>query len=599
MPNKLALLVDCGFGSLKASAVSAGRVSACLERHGFTSHLLRGAEATREAIQAFLHTGPAAALGSGDAFVFYFVGHGERVRDPAYGRRELVEAPTIADVLLLITHDVLFEQRQGLVGLSGIELAEGLRPIAEATDNVTVLLDCCHAAGIVACDGAADPLPVDALDRVSARIHEAYKKHRPVTRSAVTARERRIVRLVATIQDENAIEGPGSCGEPLIGLFSDAVAAALSREGAESIPWSEHLLDIQRSVLARCPIQRPGLEGPRLRYPFDIAGEEPGGPFACEPNHGRVTLFAGSLCGLEIGDVFRIILPAGSTATLELPLAELEPTRAILGLARPGAARSSIRCRQAVLVRRARELAVAVQGGAAEPLKALRAALRDDDGLALVDRDPAAIATLTLGDDASELREVGGDLVHRDGPPGAPPVRRRLLAALRRFVAWHRLDGSVRRLVAHSDPPVVECMWGLAGSDEPLPDAGAVLRPGDAVWFRLRSLSDPRLHVSVFHVRGDRSVHHLDRDCDHGLLILRNRVTDLTHTAAGVSRPWPIVAPPLPLPVRERFLLVISAEPVSLHRVAEPTRSDERLTYRGSRTRLIVLTREYRLEPGA
>lgn len=589
---RLALLVDCGFGGLEVSQVSADRMSAGLRAHAFEVERLSGEQATRGAIRAFLR-GRAAELRAGDAFVFYFVGHGEQVHDPSEARGAALDTkPAVADLLLLVTHDVratAAAAEDSRLGLAGIELGEWLRPIAEATDNVTIILDCCHATGMVPVDvaaGSVDRVDVRrALDRVSALVRDKYRHHRGDGEAS-----EQIVRLVATTRSEYAVEGPGVDGGPRVGLFSDAVAESLARDGALALAWEDHIAAIQRSVLARCPTQRPGLEGPRDRLPFSTrrrgAGVsahpvyEAAEAVVCVPaSDERHTLHAGLAHGVEVGDEFSVWRVGETGKSIVARVTEVDvATATLVGGGLP--MRRGGDLRRASPVRRATVTTVAVHGRR-ELAGSLRAALAGGAGVVFVDEGDAS-ATLELGDTVSVLR-VGDEVVHADAAITARGVRERLFAALRRVAHHQRLERGWQALEALGPGPAVGLEWGVAGRPEQLPRAGETLGERDAVWVYGQAVDRAELFVSAFHVRADRSVVHLTADHDHGRQIVRSRVTALTRTAVGDVAPWPLgwcAFVPRARPVHEQIVLLVSPVAVSLHGLAmaapEPTRGPGR-----------------------
>lgn len=563
--KRVLLVVDAGFGDLEASAASASRVARCLEANFDFTETVRfdGPRATVADIRGWL-TGEARSLGEGDALAVHWVGHGEIVRDPTYVKKPIAEQPDVAELSLLVTADI---HRAGHdeVGIAGLDLMAWLAPIAAATGNVTVVLDACHATGMLpghTDDAAARAAVEAAMTRVKQRVRRSYQ----TCRSSGPAS--RVVRLVATTQNEGAEEGLVDGRK--IGLFSEALAASLEQADAASLTWDDHILRIQRQVLGASATQRPGVEGPRHRLPFSTEHRDPADSHPCNLERGRtVRLEAGVAHGVEHGDEFELVLAAPpsrriGTAAVHAVGVACSSLQAALGLERTGEAL------RAVPLQRARPLVVAIRASRPDPARMVRGAIPDRIGVTVEGPDPHD-AILELGDAGTELRLADGEPVHVDGPLDDAAALRRLVDALARVAHWHRVERGLRVLASCAGAPLVDVSWRRG--DRPLAP-GETLTPADEIGVRVASRAEPELFVSVFHVRGDRRIVHWTEDLDHGQTCLRSRVLDTSQTAAGADRAWSLRRDPGlwdRRPVQESIVVFASKVPVSLHGVATPS----------------------------
>lgn len=585
--QRVALVLDIGFGTLMGSQRSAERIGAYLQGRGFEVQALRRDEVTRDRVRSEL-LAARRRLGPGDAFVLYFVGHGDRLR--ADGGPARPGAPQVgADVMLLITHD-LFEET-GAPGIAGAELVEWLEPIAEATDNVTVILDCCRAAGMtagsLAGDADARARIADVLARGVAPMRQKYGAGAP--RSATWPSS--IVRLVATTENETAVEHLTDDRSGRIGLFTDALVRALEQHPDK--PWDDLLPTVQLQVGAECRTQCPGVEGPRYRLPFSRRERPPLDQFPCSLDRGGWRLHAGALHGIAPGDRFEL---AGAAAEV----VEVAPDVAVLRFDGEPAAAPSLRARRIACARRDR----VGWGGAEEPPPELVFGLVHAPEIELVHGTDDVALTIAPEADALVVRDAAGEVIHVEAAAAADEATR-LLHALRRAARWQRQHAALERLAS---PAPLNLAWGLDGQEEGLPTAGATLPEGARLWLQVWSDGQrPELYVSLFHRRADRSLVHLNHDLDHGAYVTRRRGVDMTETLAGEPRPISITwcpCVPRDRPRDEELILLVSTRPRSLHHIATaialgPAESPPDRA-RGEGDDLLAVVRvPFRVEPGA
>lgn len=541
--RRIALLLDIGFGTLQGSARSCARIEDYLGRRGFTIEVLRGPEVTRARVSARLAS---LRLSEGDSFVLYFVGHGERARGERLAAPE-GQPPPDTDVLLLLTHDV-FDPSQPAPGIAGSELSSWLSPIARATGNVTVILDCCRAATMTAGEALLDPAAqarVDAtLARSAAGLRSKYADK--ITRSGAP----KLVSLVATTASEIAVERELADGSGRIGLFTDALVQVLDAHHGEQRTWDELLPAIQDIVLADCPTQRPGVEGQRHRVPFSRQERPPIDEYACLATRGAWSLHAGALHGVQVGDRFTLGPVTATAVAVDLD-------RATLRLEHDASLPPISRARRVACA--ARDILTWPAGHVLPDT--FSAALRAAPELELAAGVDAGPAGFTHHGDAVVLRDHAGVIVHAEPAIETPPGAARLVAAARRLARWERQRAA---LVELTDPRV-RAAFGRVGADDELPREGTLLREGDRLWVRAWGTGDhPEVFVSLFHLRADRSLTHLTEALDHGLSVPRSRSVDL---ARELPLTW---SPHVPrsAPCDEALLVLTSLRPRALHRVA-------------------------------
>lgn len=149
-PRKLALLVGINqypnsqrFNSLKGCLTDVDlQRELLIHRFGFNPKdilILTDAQATREGILKAFENHLIAQAKPGDVVVFHYSGHGSRVLDPD------PISPDKLNSTFVPADDTVSSQPEIVADIMGQTLF--LLMLALKTDNVTVVLDCCHAGG--------------------------------------------------------------------------------------------------------------------------------------------------------------------------------------------------------------------------------------------------------------------------------------------------------------------------------------------------------------------------------------------------------------------------------------------------------------------
>lgn len=574
MARRVAWLLDIGFGTLQASARSAARMAECLVAHRFETHTLSGSEVTRARVHGLL-CAMREELQPGDAFVLYFVGHGDKIWGAS---SSAPSGPPDDELLVLITHDV-FGDGEALPVIAGPELSAWLSPLADKIGNVTVILDCCRAATLVPGEapdeGSAAKIEV-ILHQAAAALRAKYRGGSDTTRGGPShASHASIVRLVATTRNQYAIERRQPDG--WIGLFTDCLAGVLMRPRDRELSWDELLPELQDLVLAGCPTQRPGVEGPRHRVPFSLRERRDPDEHPCYLAGDGWIVDAGMLHGIETGDRFDL---GAKGATAE----RVEPHRTFLRTIAGSGGPEPQRTRRIAGARVDIVAWCSEQSPPTDP-----PGLRLHRGL-----HAAAIATVEDRATGTVLCDTSGNVIHA-GIEG-------LLAAACRQARWSRQAPAFAALASDH---LLNVEWGREGSTVALPRTGVEL-PADAeLWVRASGTGEhSEVFVSLFRLRADRHLVHGSADLDHGVSVPRNGSVDLL-PGSGVREPrW---GPQVATDQRshESLILVVSTQPRSFHRIGttpavEPeaigTRVRQSAVHRDpARTDLAVVTLSYYL----
>jgi hypothetical protein len=566
--TRKALLIGADNG-LSGVANDVNAMAQALQPRRFATELLVTPHATRAAILD-AYEKLIADADPDDALVIYYSGHGGRGQSPA--------GP---DLQFIVPDDYTDSSDTDFRGITNVELSVLLARLTDVAPNTSVILDCCHASHlsrpavlrVKSLLRATDWLPTyETLQQHVARLVDAglQVQLRPLVST-------RAVRAVACAPAGLAWESANRDGVTM-GLFTDALSRALREADGLRLTWSTLIDAVRRQVQVFTPEQRPEVEGPAERQPFETTELDPLYALpvvALGPD--RVKLLGAPLLGVELGDQFAI-MPVGATGPQDGPVIGTATVDQLL----PAAAQAQLR------------LATAGQDvppdARAHRIRAAAAALpvRLPDGHPATAELLKAMALrplLRLADPETDI-DVGvevvadpdGRLVVRDSVgPLHPPYSAKplginaVMANLQRIAqasALRRLSGDPTRPLAHR--VVIE--WGRVHADgrmEPLPPSGALLfaHADEGVYFRLRNEGDRPRYVSLIDIGLSYRIEVLTIDDPSGVQL----APDATYTygwnenrqRTGVAITWPetmdtTVSRP------ETVMVLISDEPVDV-----------------------------------
>lgn len=289
----VALLIGAQTYDLTGVGNDVDTMSELLGRRGFTSTRCEGPLATRAGIldayeRLIRDTRP------DDAVVVYYSGHGGlAVAPPALAPAGRTALPRLQ---FIVPTDYAESTSSDFRGITAAELSVLLVRLANRTDNITVVLDACHAAHL----SRGDDLLVKALrQRAFLDVAEHLSRQRrrglhPEVRHVLGNQS--AVRVVACGRDRSAYEYTDRAGRR-VGVFTEAVARTLAETGDQQATWAGLLPRIRARVSAVVPWQRPEAEGPAQRLLFRSTGTRLGPGPDRPPLHASVTVEWGRVCG--------------------------------------------------------------------------------------------------------------------------------------------------------------------------------------------------------------------------------------------------------------------------------------------------------------
>jgi hypothetical protein len=556
-------------------------MSALLDGRGFAIERCCDEVATRDGINGAWHRLIRDSQEQ-DTVVVYYSGHGGLAAASSGETAEpvspIAKRPLRYQFIVPMDFDATTET--DFRGISSPELSRLLRNLTERTRNVTLIMDCCHAARMSRDLGLTPKaLPRTYYLGVAAHLERLHAQGLLEGRTFIEGNPD-AVRVVAAATTESAYEYTNPQGRR-VGVLTESLSIALGAAGEQPVSWRSVLLRVRERVLSVVRQQHPDVEGPAGRVLFGLDTVDVSGVLGVGVGSGRPVLRGGYLAGVETDDTYAV-MPFGAEA--------LNPTQQI-------AEATVIRVRAtAADIRLSPETAKVPEGALAFPLrKALRRwAVR-------VEGDAPAAGALRSSISASKfVREAGTE---EEDPPlatirvsngkvalldrvGLPLVRPRSAdqAAISDTIAnldnlaqaQHLLilgggTGSHRLGV----PVPIELGRVEAGHKLPLALSGETLMVGESLYLTLRNEGQTTIYASVFDIGVTGKVTLLSASSPSGIELPAGKAytlgeDDYDTTLPGINLSWPETAP-AEAPRRESLAVVLTSEAQDLRSLETAT----------------------------
>ncbi|KAL6366213.1 hypothetical protein LRP88_00310 [Fusarium phalaenopsidis] len=306
-PKSCALLIGSAVAPLTGPARDVRVMEEVLKLYGFSvTKCLEPSDGLYLATRAGIISAWKALIdqiGPSDAVVIYYSGHGGLTEaegsEASRGERRLQYI-----VPLDFAETVDGDWR----GISDAEMADLLHQTTQRTQNVTIILDCCHSAGMARGPTWAKTINPDDYRQVMSHIkkmlqgmaskHAFHYEHNP-----------HVLSIVAAGTSEPAYERRFLDGERM-GVLTEALTQTLRSSVGAELPWRDIMRRVRDRMWRTCPEQYPDIEGPQARLPFRLETAKGGGATAfsvTETAPGEFVLKGGALHGVTPGDVLAVM----------------------------------------------------------------------------------------------------------------------------------------------------------------------------------------------------------------------------------------------------------------------------------------------------
>jgi hypothetical protein len=510
-----------------------------------------------------------------DAVVVYYSGHGGRQRNPFAAQA----ASNPAWLQYLIPTDLDHDDGHTFRGILAERMSLLQRELTARTDNVTTILDCCHAARMSRHPALLPKTPGRTVairwDSVLANLEE-IRAYLPPDVAAADGNPS-AVRLAACAPEESAYElALAGAGGPR-GVLTATLTRLLGQPGSARLTWRQVIAQLRPAVMELVRYQRPELEGPVDRYLFSTIEQSATGVLPVLVELARAFLEFPRLYGIEVGDRYALVAAGADPAR---PIAVATVDRVL-----DGRARLALNGRSAATLPpgvEAHPLEVALGGRpvAVEPADHPHRA-RVVNAMAhwrhvrIAEANDFPMATVRLCGEEAELLDAHGEPLGQGPYPSTDDAMGRLRDDLQRLArAAH-----VGNLTSGTGPDElaggVDVAYALDHADgETRLKPGAHVFEGDRILVRIRNASGARRHVTVFDLGLRGAVRLLTESEPSGVALDDGDTyvlyqTPATNTVAGVELYWPDGLP-RGGPRTGTFLIITTDRPQDLRRLTQP-----------------------------
>jgi len=569
--SRRALLIGSQTSGLRGANRDVATMDAILAKRAFERRVLTDENATRDGIldgfRALIRD-----TDLGDPVLLYYSGHGGRIGNPRH-RPDHPEEPQHYACIVPFDHT-----RETFRGIFNSELSSFVAELSLRTSNITIILDCCHAAAMIK-DETLRPkaIPIPWRDDIAAHrewlLAQGYDLRR---RAAYVESNPRAVRLVACASEQLAYEvcrDDGLAG----GLLTKALAEVLAASSPDAT-WQGIAYLVSARVVEYHAAQVPELHGPLGRTIFTTEHVSHTGILALIEHDGEPHLSGGSLHGVTLGSRYLLMPPNANRPHRDCAISEAhvlavdnDRARVVLESCDDDAPPLGTRAFLYDPKVARHQVHLEIPPGALR--KTIEAAFASSSRVEGASDTPRPFATLALKGECVEIIDRDGHQAHTPWPAShstnwstenCPPLNvLDQLARVDEFLNQPEPTEASKLL------PLPTLKWGTVGEGgtELLPLTGAQVREGDKIFLRIRSHSAVPVFVNVLGVGISRSIRLLTASQPSGIRLQSQQTYTLGSGFAGqlvgVALRWSDEVPrdaaqPMHL------LLIVSDRPVDL-----------------------------------
>lgn len=323
-PKHRALIIASPYGGLRGPENDADLMAGVLTKYKFEVTKCSGYNATRDQILSAWRQ-LISESSAEDVVVIYYSGHGGLVKSSQNTSDQKGGSKMPLHSQFLVPMDFDQTTEEDFRGILDIEISHMLRDTTNKTENVTIILDCCHAGRM-----ARDPyhnnqawprnLPEVKHHGVLLSHVERLRREGRLTGDTFIEGNPHAVRIAAAATSETAWGYQGLQDQP-IGVLTEALATAMDKVIGQRLSWRTLLLGVCEFVNRQFPQQHPRAEGPETRILFSkdhIAS----GALLVKLEDGNVILQGGRVAGVHEGNVYDIVPLGFERADKETQVAE-------------------------------------------------------------------------------------------------------------------------------------------------------------------------------------------------------------------------------------------------------------------------------------
>ncbi len=527
-----------------------------LAGRGFERRVLTDADATREGILDGLRA-LVRDTTEGEPALLYYSGHGGWIANPKHGMRA-GEPRHYACIIPTDHTKALFR------GIFSAELSALMAELALVTRNITVILDCCHAAAQV--KGGLRPRAIPVPWREDVEAHRDWllaQGYDLSARAAYVEGNPHAVRLVACRADQVAYERGDDDGRDG-GIFTRALLEVLTA-GRAPTTWHALAELVHARVTAEQPTQEPELHGPLGRQLFGVDEAPITDVLALTERDGEPFLAGGALHGVTWRSRYLLMPPNAGRGDPALAIGEAEVVAVLPHIARVAlqprdpAAPPPLGTRAFLHDPQLHHHAVRLDLPAGPLRDRLTARIAASPRLVVAsdETEGQVAATVAPGEEGLLLRDRDGHLIHAPRILAEDPSSDVGLAEIDPAIVAHLEQlARVRDLLDQPEPvgatrlaPAPTVRWGRLrrGQEEALPRAGAELSEGDRFFVRVTSHSPSPIYVSIVGVGVSRSIRLLTVSEPAGVRLETQETytlgEDMIGQLPGIALVWPAEFP--------------------------------------------------------
>ena len=450
---------------------------------------LTNERATRAAILSSFRRHLIDKAGPGDVAVFYYSGHGSRMKD--------VSGDEGGDGLdeTIVPHD----SRQGDVfDISDDELNGLVRELLAKTTNVTVILDSCHSGSGARVAGAEVRLAPDDA-RTPPPPSAATPRGGQEDESGLRERALDYVLISGARSDQLANEYLTEEGHQR-GALSYFLSRTLRGSGGTQLTYRELMEGVRSSVTAIFPTQDPQIEGLRIDHVVFGATTNAVAPHVLvSPDGSRAKLEGGSAQGIGAGAEFDVYPPR--TRTFDgAPIARLKVARARAFDSDVNVVNGAIQpLSRAVMTKGTwteNPIRIFYDTSVSAAAAAVRDALRDYPGVAEAPTAAASNLVLRMTADGPAFHAPDLTQLSPAVPAGTPATARELARQALDWSKWFRI-ASIRNPAPRATVALDVHEKGGSGAGDVVMD--------DEIVVTVKNTSSQNLYITILDLSSDGS----------------------------------------------------------------------------------------------